>query len=85
MKKINIQRDLESRNNIGMSLPAIVPLDMAQEPEIIKLADSSDEPVNDTQYGQSEIIPQPEVNPVTIQRDNPKKGGRKTKGYQQTI
>lgn len=80
MKKINIQRDLESRNKIGMSLPPIVPLDIAQEPEKIKLADSSDEPVNETRYAQSEIIQEPEVNPVTHEQDSPKKGGRKTKG-----
>ncbi|WP_165045097.1 hypothetical protein [Dysgonomonas sp. ZJ709] len=77
MRKINIQKDVESRKKISLSLPAIVSYDMMEE---TKTAELSDEPENEIEDAQSEIIQEQEVNQVTDQQETAKKGGRKAKG-----
>ncbi|MBF0575539.1 hypothetical protein [Dysgonomonas sp. GY617] len=76
MRKINIQKDVKSREKISMSLPAIVSYDMVDE---IKTTELSNESEKENKDGQSEGIQEPEVNQVTDQQDIPKKGGRKAK------
>ena len=76
MRKINIQKDVESRIKIDMSLPAIVSFDTMDETKTTKL---SNEPEKEKEDAQSESIQESEVNQVSDQQDIPKKGGRKAK------
>lgn len=79
MRKINIQRDVESREKISMSIPAIVSYDTMEEPEILKTEETNNEPEKENEDAQSEIIQEQEVNQIPDQQDIPKKGGRKAK------
>lgn len=76
MRRINIQKDVESREKISQSIPVIVSYDMMEE---IKTTELSEEPEKENEDAQSEIMQEPEVNPIPGQQDIPKKGGRKAK------
>lgn len=76
MRKINIQKDVESREKISQSIPAIVSYDTVDE---IKSTELSKEPEKENEDAQSEDVQEPEADPIPGQQDIPKKGGRKAK------
>lgn len=80
MRKINIQKDVESREKISQSIPAVVSYDTIEEPEILKTAETINEYEKESEDAQSEVIQEQEADQIPDQQDAPKKGGRKAKG-----
>jgi hypothetical protein len=68
MKKINIQRDLESRRNISQTIP----LARDFETEV--------EPIKETENAESEVIQGYEDDPGAIAGEKPKKRKRASAG-----
>lgn len=77
MRKINIQKDVESREKISRSIPAIVSYDTVDE---VKSTELSKEPEKENEDAQSEVTQEQEADPIPDKQDAPKKGGRKAKG-----
>lgn len=69
MRKINIQKDVDSRKRISDNH---IPQREVKQPIV--------EPVNIETHAQSESIQEPETDQVITQLEVPKKGGRKAKG-----
>ena len=66
MKRINIQRDVESRKSIEQELPLVL--------------ETVIEPIKEEQYAESETIPESEADTSSAAEPQPKKRRRKTEG-----